>query len=60
MMDCKSPTLVHAKAPVPYTTPRVIDFGALRDLTLIGCGPDHDGGIFGIADGRIRECFRSS
>jgi hypothetical protein len=38
----------------------VTELGSLRELTLIGCGPDADGGIFGIADGNLRQCFRSS
>jgi len=40
-----------------YAKPTVTDLGSLRELTRIGCGPDADGGIFGIADGTIRACF---
>jgi hypothetical protein len=56
------PTEVTARdtAMAVYAKPRVVDFGTLRDLTRIGCGPDYDGGIFGIADGRLRTCFRTS
>jgi hypothetical protein len=43
-----------------YEKPTLTRFGGLRELTLIGCGPDADGGVFGIADGTIRACFRTS
>lgn len=35
------------KGVLVYQKPEVQRFGALRDLTLIGLGPDGDGGFFG-------------
>lgn len=37
-----------------YEKPKLERFGTLRELTLIGFGPDGDGGIFGLGwiDGR--------
>lgn len=36
------------KGVLVYQKPEVQRFGALRDLTLIGPGPDGDGGLWGI------------
>lgn len=38
-----------------YEKPELQRFGKLRDLTLIGFGPDGDGGIFGLGfiDGQL-------
>lgn len=34
-----------------YRRPKLERFGSLRELTLLGAGPDCDGGAFGIAGG---------
>lgn len=39
-----------------YASPKLERFGSMRELTLLGFGPDCDGGIFGIGDGRAIGC----
>lgn len=43
-----------------YESPRLERFGSMRELTLLGLGPDCDGGIFGIANGAWVGCKDNS
>jgi len=45
-----------------YEKPTLQKFGSLRELTLVGCGSDGDGGVFGsgFLDGDISSCFSRS
>ena len=39
-----------------YKKPSLVEFGTLRELTLLGISADCDGGIYGIGDGDWWAC----
>jgi len=43
-----------------YKKPEIVKFGTLRELTQLGLDRDCDGGIFGVVDGTLIGCNRTS